>query len=154
LAEPSVDEEIRARPTRPRRRWYGWQTLLADGAIGLIAIAMAESDAEDAALAFAGVGFTLSGPIVHLAHGHPGKTVASLALRGGAVALIAAGAGTCDLRGGCGMLVFGVLGVPAAIVVDAAVIAREDAFPEPKRSVWVAPWLAEGGGGAYLGGTF
>src|SRR4051812_25374574 len=72
----------------PESTWYGNQTLIVDG-VTLAAAALAASVAgppENQGTAkglgtLAGVGYLFGGPIVHWAHGHPGRGFGSLALR-------------------------------------------------------------------------
>lgn len=77
-------------PPVVERRWYGHQTLLADGAsLSLFGIAaVADSGATSGVFAASGVvSWTLAAPIVHFAHGHVGKGFADLGVRAGSVAL-------------------------------------------------------------------
>lgn len=116
--------------------WYGWQTLLADGAgIGVFA--------AGGPLAFVGVGeYLVAAPIIHLAHDRPGAAGESFLLRlglagGGALVGALAGSGgdcgssdiPCSAIGG----IFGlVLGGASAIIIDAAALAHETAPTEPR----------------------
>ncbi len=98
--------------------------------------------------------YVLGGPIIHGAHGHGGKAVLSLAIRGAGPLMIAAGVGSFhsgsgETTGGAvGLAVLGVLAIPAAIAVDAAAIAREDVPREGSASlatrVGVSPWIDPG----------
>jgi hypothetical protein len=120
-----------------------------DGVTGGATIALLDStsdeDTENTILV-TGVGaFALGTPIVHFAHGHTGKGVASLAIRGGSAGALALGASN---RGGTvsPLLLLGFFGLIAAIPIDAAVFAREDVPPEQAArtslSFRLAPTLA------------
>jgi hypothetical protein len=150
----------------PKRRWYGWQTLLLDVPSLALWIGGAAASPQSGALAVAGfTGFVLGGPIVHAAHGHWGKAGASIAFRAGTVLIAGVGAVGCisdsvssesGCRGGyAALLVVGSLGVLAAVAVDAAFIAREDVKPDNGDRVAVRVWIAEKGrgGGLVLGGA-
>ncbi len=121
-------------PPRPTyRRWYGWQTLLADG------LWVASASVQPA---LAPIGYLTFAPLVHAAHGHPGKPFASLGVRVGLPLgglLLGAGAGAFvdggEFFGAPLGLVSGLVG---AIVMDAAVIANEDAplsARSPRRAI-------------------
>jgi hypothetical protein len=117
-------------PRRKAGQWYGWQTLVCDGVSVLTVVVVV------------GIGgYLLCAPIVHVAHGRGLIALADLGLRVGApVAGAFAGAGLGYLAddasgrnstyGGAalvgGVLGFGV-GLLGAVIVDAAVLAREDA---------------------------
>ncbi|MDB4933743.1 MAG: uncharacterized protein JWP87_715 [Labilithrix sp.] len=126
-----------ARPTSTRR-WYGWETLMADGislvVVPAVAIAVVPSrngDNGGTAVGLAAASYALAPPIVHLAHGRPGIAAASLGLRlgvpvGGAM-LGAAVAGDCGgsfCRLGPAAAGF-VVGMVVATTIDAAVFAFE-----------------------------
>jgi len=71
----------------PEQRWYGYQTLLADG--GALAIAIAAAATNDRStgqgiLVAAAAAYAIGGPIVHLAHARGGASLASLGVRVGA----------------------------------------------------------------------
>ncbi|HVH44450.1 MAG TPA: hypothetical protein VM925_18985, partial [Labilithrix sp.] len=145
----------------PTRRWYGWQTLITDGA-ALFATPFVPT---------AGLGIYLGGaPVVHLTHGRFGTAAVSLGLRVGApVAGFLTGAALrgfssdCGFDGRCGYdtAVFGVLGgalgVVAAVTVDAAVLAREEVPVEKPKSTALRPHASprrEGGFDVGLAGTW
>jgi hypothetical protein len=104
-------------------------------------------------------GYFLGAPIVHASKGNWGRAAGSLALRTGAPILLGGiGAGlencsdedfTCGLAGA---LVGGALGIVAAIVLDAAVLARDTIEVQPK----FLPTAGIHRNGAWLGlsGTF
>lgn len=130
----------------PKRRWYGWQTLIAAG--GFITLAgftlpnlLATN--EDRYVATAGValsaaGFTLSGPIVHWSHGHVGRGFAVLGLYvGSTLVSMGTGVGIACIAGGCAHMydvtpgwVYGAAagaatGALAAFVVDVAALSYD-----------------------------
>ena len=129
-----------AKPEKPQTTWYGWQTLIADGAAaGLLGLTILSSDGNAAnvlgTLSFGT--YLLGGPIVHWSHGHGWTGFGSLAARvgfplGGALVGVLIGAAACgsseDEFIPC-PVAFGAVGLlggmVAAPVVDAAIIARE-----------------------------
>jgi hypothetical protein len=158
LASSTTPESPGAeRPPPSQSRWYGYQTLVADGpsvALGAVGFATHSSAISTAGL----LGYALGGPIIHVAHGHVGKGVGDLALRLGAPAVAAAIGGLIGLTlytppppppppttlgeaiaapvvsyFGPGAAfyegaAYGVIaGAATAIAIDAAVLAREDA---------------------------
>lgn len=176
-----ADEEAEAQaepargPTLETRRWYGWQTLMLDGAAMVMTVGaghMGGSGNDDSTAQVLGVSalavYVLGGPIVHGANDHWGKAAGSLAMRVAAPAALGAlfyygSEALTDCESamfGCGLmgLFGGVLGVAGAIAVDSAVIARER-VPAPPPNQWVslAPSVAprrEGGMTFGLSGTF
>lgn len=121
--------------------WYGYQTLIADGAsLGAMLLGSATP-----AFGYIGVGgYLAGGPIVHFANKNPGAAVTSMLMRPllpvlGAVIGYAA-AGTCrekpnqpgefDILGNCflhgvGEAAIGALvGMSIAVTIDAAALAR------------------------------
>jgi hypothetical protein len=137
----------------PRRRWYGWQTLIADGAVTLTMVALAartQTGNSDGWLTGVAVAYSVVPPVIHLAHGHGGKAVLSLAIRAAGPLLIAAGVANDS----AGLTVLGVLSIPAVIAIDAAAIAREDVPTETSflQRVGFAPWVdpRRGAGGLAL----
>lgn len=150
-----------------RRHWYGWQTLMSDGVsvtVFLAGVSLSESSSDHGtaqSLAWFGLlGYELAPGIVHFAHRNPGRGFASFGMRLGLPlagaflgASLASGcdANLCEASGaGAGIL----LGMGAAIAIDAAVFAYDDAkYPLGRRLgfvplVSVAPhqaWLGVGG---------
>ncbi len=117
------------RSLKVERRWYGWQTLIADG-LSVVTV-------------FGLVALPFATPIIHAAHGHEGKAWGSLGMRAGSVA--AGGVVATVLENDCspnresdcrlwaalwGYLV-GAVGLVTSVVVDAALIAYEDEPPPP-----------------------
>ena len=121
-------------------RWYGWQTLAADGmslalTVGSIALAGSGGEEPSSALGWGALGtYVLGGPILHFVHENPGRGFASLGMRVvGPIALgvIGAAAEDCANHGGdfCGLggaVVGATMGIVAAITIDAAVFAYDD----------------------------
>lgn len=136
-------------PPRTEKKWYGWQTLIVDGAVivSSIAIGAASSDASNAAGTVFLVGYALGGPIVHWANGQVGMGFASLGLRVGAPVVVgvlggalAAGASNGDGYAVLGGAAIGIIaGSIGAVVVDSAVLARKtvtvDAAEERRASL-------------------
>jgi hypothetical protein len=129
------------------KQWYGWQilipTLASDalilgGAIGAGAASSSTGSNVAAGMVVGGLaGHGLSGPIVHLAHGHPLKALASLGLEGAlpTAFILAATLTPCNGEICGGNILAGVIGVPIALTagaaIDAAALAWEDA-PGPR----------------------
>jgi hypothetical protein len=160
--------------------WYGWQTLASDGtAIALWATALAANDAvytasqrstyqtvaNVAALAGFGV-YAFGGPIVHARRGHVDKFGSSLLLRlglpvagllgGGALGWAACGKGNQEdipcpaVTGAIGLAAGGL----AAMVIDAAVVAREPVTGAGARFVQPLVLPTAGGAAFALAGRF
>ena len=99
---PDDHEETPHRPKskpEPRRRWYGYMTLLADGLSVALIAGGAATDSESTVQVGA-VSFILASPIIHLAHGQPvpgvaGPPVRALGLLGGGV--LGFSASQCEL---------------------------------------------------------
>jgi len=152
--------------------WYGWQTLATDGAaLLLLAIDFSQGHSDAGLLGGSGGIYGLGGPIVHLAHGKPGAAALSLTARTltplvGAIVGSAAtsncgtpnsedGNSACNLQG----IAYGFFaGAGLAMLIDAALLAREDVKPERPRSdgITVAPTAAVTKSTATVGavGTF
>jgi len=168
---PEAAPPIPIGPAAPvQERWYGWQTLLTDaGAITLtIALTANADERDDAAVIGAFVigasVFALGSPIVHGAHDHWGKAGVSLALRLG-LSLIGAAIGAGIGADSCSQYVYdhegcaigyGALGLIAgattAVIVDAAVLARE-LVPAPARdhAMFLFTPMRSGGGLTVVG---
>lgn len=128
-----------ATPTpKTRERWYGWQSLSADGASLLLLIAAgAASDSKGKAsdvMAYGAVGgYLLGGPVTHLLHDSPSRGLGSLGLRLGlpiAFGFIGSSLERCsedfDLCGVPGAVFGGVLGIATAVVLDASVLGYDE----------------------------
>jgi hypothetical protein len=145
-------------------RWYGWQTLVTDG-VALFLATTASSDRTSSLGVPALMTYGLGGPIVHLAHGRPGAAFGSFAARAG-LPLVGFGVGMVAQGGQCGEfcilpVLLGMAGIPAAIALDAAVIAREPVKRPPPSSVALVQRLTpsvaprrEGGVELSLAGAF
>ncbi|MES1184562.1 MAG: hypothetical protein ABUL60_12155 [Myxococcales bacterium] len=121
-------------------RWYGWQTLAADGmavalTVGSIALAGSGGEEPSSALGWGALGtYVLGAPVLHFVHENPGRGFASLGMRVvGPIALgvLGAAAEDCANHGGefCGVggaVVGATMGIVAAITIDAAVFAYDD----------------------------
>jgi hypothetical protein len=164
-AEPEATEP----EATTESRWYGWQTLVVDGGTILVAI-----PTSGAALL---VGYPLGGPIVHWAHGRVETGFADLGIRLGApiagaltgIGIYAATGphhcGNCELADlevlAAGML-GAFVGAVSAVVIDAAVLAREDVPVDRTKNVAkrdavrITPTLRPGHGSLTAGvaGTF
>lgn len=163
-ATPTVPVYAASGEAPTRRVWYGWQTLTTDGAALVLAGAISgtESDGAAAGLGLASLAaYTLGGPVVHAAHGSPGKMGISLALRVGAP-LVLGGAGYVAFGGGTsskndwGAALGGALGVffgvAGAVAIDAAVLARKtvpDALTTARAHI--SPSVTPVRGGATVG---
>lgn len=138
-------------------RWYGWQTLIADGvSLGLV---VGGGYANSGGVVYAGImTYFLAPPIIHFAHGHVGKGFLSMGLRVGmpiALGLGLAAASNCSSGGYCGLgefaLGFGI-GMAGASAIDSAAIAWEKVPAEP--SVAVVPMLGRDHAGLAISGAF
>lgn len=160
---PHRDEVTQQAPVETTR-WYGWQTLAADGA-ALLLLGTAVDATSEGPLILSGVTYLFAAPVIHAVHGRSGAAFGSLALRMGApIAGAAIGASQCN--GGEGEelrciepVVFGAMaGIAAAIALDAALLARETVTESPLSvsEVRVVPSITPTGGGvsAGLSGVF
>jgi hypothetical protein len=146
----------------PTRVWYGWQTLLADGA-GLAAFAgcvslMGPGDPELLCL----IPFLGASPAVHVAHDNPGRALLSLALNttlpfaGGAIGAAVADCSKDQFLCGLSEIGLGVLaGLATAVVIDTA-LAYEEVKPRRLARRSFMPTLAATprGGAVGLVGQF
>jgi hypothetical protein len=80
--DPSTTDTAPAPKDRQGLHYYGWQTLLVDGAS--FSTMFAAIPLESGPVAIAGLaGYAFGGPIVHAAHGQWGHAFGSFALRAG-----------------------------------------------------------------------
>jgi hypothetical protein len=123
-----ADERPPDLPSPPSRsRWYGWQTLLADG--GSLGLMLAGFGRGTGALGLiGGFGLLLATPVVHLAHGNV-LGFLSLGLRVTCAVMMAVGLGgsfdddeTTD-TGRTELAAAGLIGLGVTIVLDAALLA-------------------------------
>lgn len=178
IAEPPAAETVRATQTR----WYGWQTLSADGsaiALGVVSSQLGPGLAGDS-FGIAALGaYAVAPSVIHAAHGSLGRAAGDIALRavtplvGGFVGGLIGGALYEPSDAGAslaaavlgptpgiveGMYYGALAGAVAASAIDAAVLARETTRAEPSRPATVA-WSARvapsaNGISAGIGGTF
>jgi hypothetical protein len=168
--EEEVDEEELVAPVAPKpptrhaeRRWYGWQTLLADTASVTFLFATAQS-----LDGYSLVPYLALGPTIHFAHGNVAMGALSLGTRvvlplGGAFtgAFLGTATGACDHGGssddegygelgcvlGSGAIGF-LLGVTSAVIIDASVLAYDrdaKSAPPSRATLRVAPTVAYDG---------
>jgi hypothetical protein len=141
--------------------WYGYQNLAVDAGAFTTIIAGVQSGSSGFALLSLGI-YTVGSPIVHMVHDNGGRAAGSLALRLGLPVLggmIGVGAADCSDSGGeCwdevgGLVLGGLAGITAAVVIDDFVLARE-VRPAPRS--WSPTVAPTPGGGMSLGvaGTF
>lgn len=122
----------------PKRRWYGYQTMLADWPALALVIAGVESEQTAATVAGASL-WVVGGPLIHVAHGNLGRGLLSLSLRVGGPALGAVSLGwSCIPAHGTApicpiALELGVvLGAMTAHVLDVTLFAWDE--PKPTRA--------------------
>ncbi len=164
-------------PARVRaEQWYGWQTLISDGASAAMVMATFAVDGKPE-VTFWTLGITtyaLAPPIVHIAHGRPLTAVGDLGLRLAAPFLgLFIGAqidkGTppkCNAMAECrqsydAMVAGGILAGAAIAALDAAILAREPLERAPHAEdaptalrVWPSIALTSHGGSAQVSGIF
>lgn len=143
---PYDDDEDDEHPLglAPRRTWYGWQTLVVDGAALsaiLLGAAIDGSGRDGGDVALLGLlGYELGPGIVHFVHRNPGRGFASFGVRLGmpltGAFLGASVSSNCDgFR--CeedGAALGFLLGMAGAIAIDAAVFAFDERRPRPERT--------------------
>jgi hypothetical protein len=160
--DAELDEEGSS-PESPRRTWYGWQTLTADGISTFLVITAAslaerDNDTAETLVWVSLASYEFAPGIVHFMHKNPGRGFASFGIRLGmplAGAFVgAAAASGCDgyeceaVGAGAGFL----LGMGGAIAIDAAVLAYE--YPESSRpGAHVLPVVSLAPGRAFVGLT-
>jgi hypothetical protein len=164
-APAPLDDDVVDVVERPRRQWYGWQTLTADGASMLLLIAGAVAaendtvgDSGDTMVTMGLVGYEFAPGIVHFAHGNPGRGFASFGMRLGmpiaGAFLGAATASGCDgfQCEASGAAVGLLLGMGGAIAIDAAVFAYDDPErPDQGREGRLVPLVAVAPRAAWFG---
>jgi hypothetical protein len=168
--EDAEDETVDARPG-PRRKWYGWQTLAADGAsLAALTVAVVLSDRAargsdqkgvsgnaTGLVWFGALGYELAPGIIHFVHRNPGRGFASMGLRLGMPlagaflgASVASGcSGFACQEGGAGVGI--LLGMGGAIAIDAAVLAYDDPKKPGPRGLSLTPLVAVTRRQAWLG---
>ena len=148
----------RAEEERPPTRWYGWQIIIADGAVaGLtLGLATAGSDSGSTGVALgilAASAFALVPPAIHLAHGSPRDALLSFTVRTVPIGLGFLLFGLTTRHTGCGegcpqlaFPLFGAIGSGIGMVVDWFAFSTE-----PAPAVAIGPVLGPGGRGRGLG---
>lgn len=149
---PHDDEPVPVEPP-PRRRWYGWQTLAADGAS--LAVFLTAGIASSGNEGFGGrvaaigaVSYGLTPGIIHFVHRNPGRGFASFGIRLGmplaGVFIGASAASGCSgfLCEAGGAAVGALIGAGGAIAIDAAVLAYEDPPDHPPIGVSFQPLIS------------
>jgi hypothetical protein len=113
------------RQQQPQSQWYGWQTLIMDGASAVLFVEGLSS--EDLAAALGGLlAYDLGSPCIHWAHENVGAGFASLGLRVGGTFLVIAGIGSSVGGGGGGGVLLGLAVMILAVPIDAGAFAWED----------------------------
>jgi hypothetical protein len=135
-------------PPRPKRTWYGWQTLASDGLAATLIYAAAESRGGDGAgLAYAGLAtYNIGAPTIHFAHGNYGLGALSLGVRSLPTLLIFG-----EPRNSEGLLLFTLLSVPAMIALDASLGREEEEAPSKGYAVKLAPTAGATKNGGLVG---
>lgn len=77
----SDDAPDSATPPSRLERWYGWQTLTADGVAGALFLGAVADDHNTALFGFSGLTFAVGGPAIHVAHGRWGVALGSFGMR-------------------------------------------------------------------------
>jgi len=161
-AEADDDDETEDARLGSRRKWYGWQTLAADGtSLAALTVAVVLSNraargsdqkgvsANATGLVWFGLlGYELGPGVIHFVHKNPGRGFASMGVRLGlplAGAIVgAAAASSCSgfacEEGGAGLGI--ALGMAGAIALDAAVFAYEDPQKPNPHGLALAPLLS------------
>jgi len=170
-ADDNDDDETEDARLGSRRKWYGWQTLAADGtSLAALTIAVVLSNraagssdqkgvsANATGLVWFGLlGYELGPGVIHFVHKNPGRGFASMGVRLGlplAGAIVGAAAASsctgfaCE-EGGAGLGI--VLGMAGAIALDAAVFAYEDPQKPNPRGLGLLPLVSVTPRQAWLG---
>lgn len=167
-----IERKVEGAPA-PRRAWYGWQILLADGGGQTLAFALGVTLANyrEAGMIAGATGlatYALGGPSVHFAHGNVGKGFGSLGLRVGlpvvgVAAGVALGCGLSEDQYFCGFWGFPgfIVGAFSAIAIDAGALAYDEVPREETArrsrglmSLAVLPLASPDGGGLSVKGAF
>lgn len=155
---------------KPRRRWYGWQTLWFDVISWTTIVGAIETRSTATAVVGASI-FAVGPACVHLGHGQEWKSLGSLSLRiglPGGLAALGYAAFPCNEDWACirGMVTGLTLGLLAAPFIDAVILAWEPvpaqgaASGKPLASSIhrpagaLAPWLKTGPGRDEFGLSF
>lgn len=145
---PAVTATATATAKPAQTRWYGWQTLLFDGA-SIVGVA-----SGGVAMPVGLIGYFFGGPVVHFAHEHVLKGLGDIGMRlvGALGGTVAAATYLYGDRGANDTPAIVLLAVGAGIpcVVDAAALSWEEVPVEPDHASRVAPTVSvarEHGGG-------
>jgi hypothetical protein len=155
------DVSLTGAPTTHERHWYGWQTLIVDGAsaanLGTAAVLFAHQGRKETVppqVTF-WVGFSgamLGAPIVHWAHGHVGKGFGSMGVRMGVLVLAVLSGPESSGSEGAAIAVAGLVGASA---LDAAWLAYEpESRPRASSSWQLAPLVGRRSAGLSLRASF
>lgn len=136
---------------KPKKVWYGWQTLLTDGVavvVGALAYsggshsdsgttmllvgpgmmsAMRMSDDNSSisgSVYIGGALYALGAPTIHVAHGRPGVALGSLALRTLPLLIMTSACDSGDIGDCLAGLLLAFSSFPAAVALDASVFSR------------------------------
>lgn len=134
---PRLEEPFPLEAPRPTKGyWYGWQIIIPNAIVEVAGILSL------AAQSWVGVAFcsgarALSGPIIHFAHGNPGKAGVSFLLEGvlpaAMIATTVVSVNACRGSSCLAPTLIGVLGIPITVIggmiVDTALFAVEDSKP-------------------------
>jgi len=160
-ALPSITRQATSTHT-----WYGWQTLLADGAGLSAAVACAALFENHDSGALCYLPFLGASAVVHVAHHNPGRAALSFAMMtllpivGGAIGNATADCGKDTFLCGLGETIVGAgVGLATAMTLDAAFAFSTEETPRPiaHRGPSFMPTLAvnpSGGAGVGLAGRF
>ena len=130
-------------PVPPESGSYGAQIVFAD--LGAILVGALVSNQSDSAIPILAT-WSLASPLVHAAHGHPGRGLLSLLLHVGAPIVggyvgvqledcshSSSDEGFCGLAG---LALGGLVGMVTATTIDAAVLAQPADEPPPPRPAY------------------
>lgn len=152
-ADDDADDQLDVDDDATQAHWYGWQTLIADGAS---LSALLAGGQEESLVALGLLGYEFAPGIIHFAHRNPGRGFASFGIRLGmplAGAFIGAAlASNCNdnLCEAGGAAVGLLAGMGGAIAIDAAVFAYDDP-KHPGRRVGLVPLVSLLPGRAWVG---
>jgi hypothetical protein len=150
---------VRAETENEATRWYGYQAMLTDAAaIGMFYGGVStfrlcfhgeesnrgcDNGASGALLLGSLATYSFAAPVIHLAHGHPGKAGASFGIRA-APWLIAVPLSQTESPGAAGLFITSIF---MAMVIDDGLLARE---PVTEPAVQLGAVVDPGTGGAMI----
>ncbi|MBI5536709.1 MAG: hypothetical protein HY898_28575 [Deltaproteobacteria bacterium] len=152
----------------PGSHWYGWEIILSDVAsLSVLGIGAASGDDAGASMGISILGYVFVPPTLHLAHNNYGRAGLSLLTRIGfpvVGALIGYEDENCSSSsdrscGSDGAVIGGIVGLGTAMILDAALLARDyapkDQAPSSASMRWtLAPSMGKSRGGLSFGGVF